>query len=186
MNEVRGALATYFASIVRSRGKELNITSQLRTAADIAAQWLVNGQTYGLKIMGGPGTGKSTLLEAMRLLIFDYMERRPIEERKYLGVYQATQITDKFRKEDENSELFYRFSCLGIDDLGIEPNIVKYYGNEIMPMIDILHRRANDHLLTIVVTNLDEQSILNKYGPRVHDRMRDMTTIILDGTSNRG
>ena len=75
---------------------------------------------------------------------------------------------------------------MAIDDLGVEPTTVKHYGNEIMPLADILHRRADERKVTIVVTNLDKELILDRYRERVYDRMRDMTTIILDGQSNRG
>ena len=76
-------------------------------------------------------------------------------------------------------------TALAIDDLGLEPITVKYYGTELMPIHDIVHQRINDNAPTVIVTNLDESKILKMYGLRLHDRMKDMSTIILDGISNR-
>ena len=44
---------------------------------------------------------------------------------------------------------------LAIDDLGTEPVEVMDYGNIITPVINLLTKRYEAHLFTIVTTNLD-------------------------------
>lgn len=136
--------------------------------------------------MGTCGTGKTTLLRAMECVINEYATRQSHKNMYSLCSFAASEIADKFRNNEDGCDNFYNFRLIAIDDLGVEPVVVKHYGNEIMPLVDIIHRRANDNKLTIIVTNIDKDSILERYGPRVYDRMRDMTTILLNGESNRG
>lgn len=186
LEQVRAGIARKYSSFVALSGKRLNITPELRNAVSVAAQWLVNGTTGGLKIMGTCGTGKTTLLRAMECVINEYAGRQSRENMYSLCSFAASEIADKFRNNEAGCDNFYNFRLVAIDDLGVEPVVVKHYGNEIMPLVDIIHRRANDNKMTIIVTNIDKDSILERYGPRVYDRMRDMTTILLNGDSNRG
>ena len=74
---------------------------------------------------------------------------------------------------------------LAIDDVGVEPTEVKYYGSELRPIIDIILHRSNENKPTIIASNFGESDFLNKYGERVFDRLKDMTTILMNGESNR-
>lgn len=185
-HEVRDNLLSIYGRLIVESGKTVRFTPEHYRAVDLAAWWLTTGQTWGLKIMGGVGTGKSTLMEAIRLLVNDYMRQVPPQAQVFINIFDASAVAETFRNDSDVCQLFFRYRAVAIDDLGIEPTTVKYYGNEIMPLTDILHRRANDRKITFVVTNLDKVSIRAKYGERVYDRMRDMTTIILNGESNRG
>lgn len=185
-HEVRDNLLSIYGRLIVESGKTVRFTPEHYRAVDLAAWWLTTGQTWGLKIMGGVGTGKSTLMEAIRLLVNDYMRQVPPQAQVFINTFDASAVAETFRSDSDVCQLFFRYRAVAIDDLGIEPTTVKYYGNEIMPLTDILHRRANDRKITFVVTNLDKVSIRAKYGERVYDRMRDMTTILLDGDSNRG
>ena len=46
---------------------------------------------------------------------------------------------------------------LGIDDLGTEPSEVSDYGNVYTPVIDLLTKRYEEQLFTIITTNLTPQ-----------------------------
>ena len=59
---------------------------------------------------------------------------------------------------------------LAIDDLGTEPVEVMDYGNIITPVINLLTKRYEAHLFTIVTTNLDPKEIHKRYGDRIADR----------------
>lgn len=186
VQEVRDNLLAICGQLIAGSGKAARFTPAHYRAIDIAAGWLTSGNTWGLKIMGGIGTGKSTLMEAIRLFVNDYMQRVPLSERAFVNIFHASDVADAFRADSDICPMFFRYRAVAIDDLGVEPTTVKHYGNEIMPLADILHRRADERKVTIVVTNLNKESIRGRYGERVYDRMRDMTTIILDGQSNRG
>ena len=75
---------------------------------------------------------------------------------------------------------FYTFSLLinldllAIDDLGTEPREVMDYGNIINPTVDILTRRYENQLFTIISTNLTPPDFSQVYGERIADRMREM------------
>ena len=46
---------------------------------------------------------------------------------------------------------------LGLDDLGTEPSEVLDYGNVYTPVIDLLTKRYEEQLFTIITTNLTPQ-----------------------------
>lgn len=53
-------------------------------------------------------------------------------------------MADAFRADSDICPMFFRYRTVAIDDLGVEPTTVKHYGNEIMPLADILHRRDDE------------------------------------------
>ena len=63
---------------------------------------------------------------------------------------------------------------LSIDDLGVEPSEVLDYGNVLSPVIELLSRRYNAQLFTIVTTNLTPKQIREHYGERIADRFNEM------------
>lgn len=175
-----------FGRLVMETGKRIRKSQSLYDAFLKAAHWLVAPDRVGLKIMGGPGTGKSTLVKAMQEVINQYNMSRSFGAFG-LVIQPALLIVDRCLRGDPEMSItaMIKKPALAIDDLGLEPITVKYYGTELMPIHDIVHQRINDNAPTVIVTNLDESKILKTYGPRLHDRMKDMSTIILDGASNR-
>lgn len=83
-------------------------------------------------------------------------------------------ITDEVRF---NSLCYERM--LAIDDLGCEPLEVQCYGNIYTPVIDLLTRRYDRQLFTIVTTNLTPQEIRPRYGDRIADRFNEMMRCII-------
>ena len=68
---------------------------------------------------------------------------------------------------------------LGIDDLGTEPSEVLDYGNVYTPVIDLLTKRYEEQLFTVITTNLTPQQIREHYGDRIADRLNEMVKKIL-------
>ena len=68
---------------------------------------------------------------------------------------------------------------LAIDDLGTEPVEVMDYGNIITPIIDLLTKRYEAQLFTILTTNLDPKDIRKRYGDRIADRLNEMMAKIV-------
>lgn len=50
------------------------------------------------------------------------------------------------------------------------------YGNVLSPMVDLLTKRYDLQLFTIVTTNLTPQEIRTNYGDRIADRLDDIVT----------
>lgn len=185
--EVVRYLLSIFDMEVAKTGKRLQRTAALTNAIQAAAHWIVAPERVGLKIMGKPGTGKSTLVMSMKRLIEEYWVITNQRDVPGLLIKPALLIADSCLRGDTTMSITELVSrpALAIDDMGLEPTTIKYYGSELMPIRDIVHERINQNRITIVATNLNETEIRNKYGARLCDRLRDMTTIILDGESHR-
>lgn len=175
-----------FKRRVMNTGKEVRNNQPLNEAVTKAAHWLVAPDRIGLKILGGPGTGKSTLVKAMQDVIIRYNLSQPFGGIG-LNIQPALLIVDRCLRGDPEMSItgLIGKAALAIDDLGLEPVSIKYYGSELMPIRDIVHQRINNDAPTIIITNLNEGDIYKKYGERLRDRLKDMSTIILDGESNR-
>ncbi len=185
-SDVARYLEIVFGHLVKETGKRIRNSQPLHVAFAKAAHWLVAPDRIGLKIIGRPGTGKSTLVRAMQVVINQYNMSQPCGAIGLI-IQPALLIADRCLRSDSEMSItaMIKKPALAIDDLGLEPVAVKYYGSELMPVRDIVHQRINDNAPTIIVTNLNEADILKKYGERLRDRMKDMSTIILDGDSNR-
>jgi len=68
---------------------------------------------------------------------------------------------------------------LTIDDLGTEPVEVMDYGNIMTPVIDLLTKRYEAQLFTIVTTILAPKDIHKRYGDRIDDRLNEMMAKIV-------
>ena len=68
---------------------------------------------------------------------------------------------------------------LGIDDLGTEPQEVMDFGNVVTPVIDLLTKRYDEQLFTIITTNLTPKQIRKHYGDRIADRLNEMVEKIV-------
>ena len=184
--QVAEAITYLFSLQCAQTGKVADISPMVVKAIEKAAHWLVNPERVSLKILGTPGTGKTTLLYAIREFIWRYNQTQPFG-RVGLPIHPALMIADSFLRGDTNFTLKNASSIpvLAIDDVGVEPTEVKYYGSEIRPLTDIILHRSNENKPTIIVSNFGEPDFLAKYGERVLDRLKDMTTILMTGESNR-
>lgn len=184
--EVAEAIGQLFLLKCAQTGKVGNISEMVRHAIEKAAHWLVAPERVSLKILGQPGTGKTTLLYAIREFIYRYNQTQPFG-RPGVSIHPALMIADAFLRNDENFNLrrASAIPVLAIDDVGVEPTSVKYFGSDLRPISDIILQRSNENKPTIIVSNFGERDFLEKYGERVADRLKDMTTIIMNGESNR-
>ena len=63
---------------------------------------------------------------------------------------------------------------IAIDDVGTESLEVLQYGNLYSPIKELIYSRYNDHLFTILSTNLNKEEFADKYGSRIDDRTNEM------------
>ncbi len=94
-----------------------------------------------------------------------------IVDAKYIA-YQCKNNYDAYRK-------LIKVDMLGIDDLGTEPSEVMDYGNVYTPVIDLLTKRYEEQLFTVITTNLTPQQIRGHYGDRIADRLNEMVKKIV-------
>ena len=145
------------------------------------ANWLTSDSSkFGILFCGECGNGKSTLLKAFQQLLNYLAIPNPDSQGNY-----GIQITDSkyvayLGRTDYPA--FIKFSqkdMLGIDDLGTEPQEVMDFGNIVTPVIDILSKRYDEQLFTIITTNLTPKQIREHYGDRIADRLNEMVEKIV-------
>lgn len=167
--------AAYETEVIR-RGTDLQ--TDINTTAAIAAvsRWLTTHTKPGLLLRGYIGVGKTTMMWAIRSVIRHLLKQD-------MHIVDARRIADLGKEASSEFEQMKRYRLLGIDDLGTEPIIVKNYGNEISPLVELLSERYNNRAFTIITTNLTTKQYENGietdelqqfYGDRTFDRMREM------------
>lgn len=153
------------------------------------AHWLtVETSRFGILLCGECGNGKSTMLKAFQQLL-NYLKIPNEYGAGYLGIriVDAKYIDYLCRKDYPAFQRLTDTDLLGIDDLGTEPKVVNDYGNVITPVIDLLTRRYEEQLFTVITTNLTPPQIREFYGDRIADRLNEMVEkIIYSNGSYRG
>lgn len=168
---------------VAYRRKELVFDEETKAHIAQVARWLIEADGKpGLMLMGLCGNGKTTLMRSLARLIeyvteatVGYSKRTTVTMLPAKEIARMCAAADKERKEFK--ELF-SLGMLGIDDLGEEPKEIMSYGMIYTPLIDLLCERYDRQLTTIITTNLTQEQLSEKYGPRVYDRFKEMLSII--------
>lgn len=89
-----------------------------------------------------------------------------------------TQFKHQLEKEASRYEEFLRAKYLFLDELGSEPERCQSYGTDYTPVQNLISYRYDRKLPTIVPTNLADDKILDRYGPRMMDRINEMFSIL--------
>lgn len=152
-----------------------------------------------LLLAGGTGNGKTTMAKAVVRMLITW--KRELEAKIQTGMFDATEeerraviklsgsvyhpllitATDLayWKTYDrENTPNFSELGFLVIDDLGVEPAIIKNFGTAMTPVTDLLYKRCDKMLPTIVTTNLTMKEISEVYGGRVADRLAEVVEAI--------
>lgn len=174
VDNIPSILEAYYTNEIESRGGTVIFDDETKRHLRKASTWLVSTTKPGLMLFGKVGNGKSTLARAIGRLIELVYASDGFRDRKVLQSVSALELAAlakdnplKFQ-ELKNSEL------LAIDDVGVEPSIVKSWGNEISPFTEIIYYRYEKQLFTILTSNLTVYDIGGRYGPRVADRFTEM------------
>lgn len=141
----------------------------------------------GILICGNVGTGKSSMLEALRLLGDTYykeFEKTSLLFWKHNCKQIVSSYMDKYDAEGKNLKKYYKGSIpLYFDDLGTEE--IAFNGGYNV-MADILEARYEAKSKTFITSNLGLRQIEERYGLRVRDRIDEMFNIIpISGESFR-
>lgn len=173
-------MAAYQAEVHKNGCTFIPDENTKRTLAD-TSRWLATHRKSSLLLRGNVGVGKTTLMYAIRNVI-------SIRMNENLQVWEARRIAALGKGKDGQQVLdeLSKRPLLGIDDLGCEPLLVKDYGNDVTPLIELLTERYNKRLFTIITTNLaivkkdgrDVDEIEERYGERIADRIREQYNTI--------
>ena len=190
-NDLINALTRAYNTEVVARGNKLEAIP--RTAIEKCAQWLAaKDGRVGLLLYGTVGTGKTTMLNAICRVINTFAKPSysdiTLNEDKTAAV-KVIRAKDVVLAWQDNKVL-YKQMCgtelLGIDEFGVEAIDVNTYGNTNEPIIDLLSTRYDKQKCTLISSNLDIETIGDRYGARLQDRFVEMfKTIAFTGKSYR-
>lgn len=171
-------LASYMLSSYRyqvsSRGMEYKDDECILQNINTVAAWLTTAsEKCGFMFSGNVGNGKTTLMRAVQQTLnwLRYADITP----QYMGmrIISAKEISTNMHIPD-NFDVVCRYDGLAIDDLGAESKEEMSYGSVRTPVIDLLERRYDRQLFTVVTTNLTKEERRQKYGTRLYDRFQEM------------
>ena len=156
--------------------RSLQFTEDDATTAHIekAAKWLTGNYKPGLMLFGTVGNGKTTLARAIGSLISVLYDSSYVNERKGVRYVSALELANIAKDDSVQFENIKKTELLAIDDVGIEPSVVKVWGNEISPFVDTIYYRYDRQLFTIMTSNLNAEDLRKRYGERVADSFREM------------
>ena len=166
---------------VEYRCRRFEMNSHVEQQAATIAGWLTDGgSAFGLLLCGGCGNGKSTFVKAFQQIL-NQMQLRDEYGRGYRGIriMDARGIARMCKGDWREWEHICDLPMLAVDDLGIEPLEIQDYGNVLSPMVELLMRRYDRQLFTMVTTNLTPQEIRAKYGDRIAARLNEMMVKIV-------
>ena len=160
---------------------ELN-PERLAYYCDQVIGYLTNSKRF-LLMYGTTGCGKTTMLNAICKMI-GYLYYSNISgtgtalDRRGFQWENAYTITEWAKNDRSRYEDFKRCEWAAIDDIGQEAAEVSNYGAIIYPVRDILLYRYENDLVTILTTNKAPKDLTDFYGPRVGDRLAEVTQMI--------
>lgn len=206
--EVQQRLKEQYNYIVLQRHGYAPNDGDNAAAIAAAAQWLTDAtMKRNLLIVGGVGTGKSTLAGAIAAMLYDeyggqFREtlkdaQRKDHEKGMTGHYErmiafydekgwplltcsAFQLVNAV-SQDEGAD-FARLTraqfCI-IDDIGTEPTEINQFGTRRRPFAELVSERYNSAPGGLVLTsNLPFDKLAEQYGPRTGDRLREMCEVL--------
>ena len=179
--DVPDMLTACYVHEVERRGKVYKDDEATRQHIASVSKWLTNPRGKpGLFLYGNIGSGKTTLARSIAQLIsLLYGNEYHYDDRKGVVTVSALQLADEAKKEDGGRLSLYRTTeLLHIDDVGTEPASLKVWGNEVSPLTDILYRRYDNMLYTVITSNLYEDDICKRYGERIGDRFREIFDLL--------
>lgn len=171
-------LRAAYQAQVASRGRKPELMVNIEPAIQTCARWLTDSSTKpGLILQGNVGTGKTTLLYAIKMVV-EAMDQK----KRKMEIEGASAMVKTFLQDIKRFDAWVYTPLLGIDDLGTEAVSVKDYGNDKTPMGDLLLERYRRLPFTIITTNLTKQQLLETYGERVESRLSEWCGFMAFGT----
>lgn len=144
-------------------------------------------------LLGRTGIGKTFMFKMLGKLYKSYpmkfvrTDKYRMAEMRYDYLVSAFTIFGEYSSKGYDGVVSYiNRPFMVIDDLGSEPAMANYFGNQVNIMKLIFEERHLKGNVTNFSSNLPMSAIKEKYGERVHDRIFQDTNIIeLNGTNWR-
>lgn len=161
---------------VQSRGREVVDNDKIdEYISKISAFLSENRKRQGLLFLGLPGNGKTTMLLAIQNATNYLIRTGYLKEWSGIRFIHALDVVRASVSKD--SSIFQgliKEPLLAVDDVGTEPADVSNYGNIVNPVTELIERRYEAQLFTIISSNLQSSEFRPRYGSRVADRFYEM------------
>lgn len=182
------ALLTAFKGQVNSCSNWIEDEQQITKIKQIAQELTRRTKRNSIILQGIPGSGKTNMLLALKAFIWhsninDYRKSRDTgrNERLYLYTWNARDIVSIYLSDKKAYKELVNHSLLGIDDLGLELENIKQYGNDYYPIAELIYKRYELGLPIFLSTNLPFRarednmlSIESVYGSRIASRLNEV------------
>ena len=179
IEELTEILTSLYQGVVEDRGNVFRDINGAELAKNIAAvaEWMTGSRlTTSLLLQGTPGSGKTSLMNALYSLYRFYYSS---------STYRCTakMINDNYQSKLDKERSFYdefkKADYLFLDDLGTEPDKFKDYGVDYTPIPELLYERYEKQRITVISTNLPDSKLTARYGKRIMDRFAEMCQKII-------
>lgn len=138
-------------------------------AAQDYAQALLGGSSANLIIVGGFHVGKTHL--ACSIASRCAFAGLSVSYSTAMRMVQSIRSARSYRDQGDakNSDHFASASLLILDDVGVGYNTA----SEMVELLDVLDMRYQNRLATVLVSNLDENALIQYLGPRIVAKMSE-------------
>jgi DNA replication protein DnaC len=166
---------------VESRQRKFVLNNMLKEQVTVMADWLTSDSTkFGMLMCGQCGNGKSTLVKAFQRILNQANLRDEYNSSHYgIVIIDSKELVNLRLNNYAEWQTLIQREMLAVDDLGTESIEINQYGNIITPLIDLLTKRYDKQLFTLVTTNLKPAEIRERYGDRIADRLNEMMVKII-------
>jgi len=155
--DAKNVLRDYFYTFLELYGKRLVWQREYDEIAD----WLSDNKGLGLFMYGECGLGKSFLGRyVLPAILIEY-------HNLMLKVYNVQEM-------NRDIDLILSRKIIYIDDVGTE-DIAHHYGNKRLAFAEVMDAVEKEDKLIVVSTNLNSEEIIEMYGERVMDRIKETT-----------
>lgn len=137
-----------------------------------------------LILIGKPGTGKSHLCCGMVIELYRSHRVRRVDLPDLIREIRATWHKDSQHSEEFVLEFYGTLDLLIIEEVGTGAGT----DDERARIFQVVNRRYESMLPTVIVSNLDMESLKKEIGERVIDRLREgeRSLVVFDWQSHRG
>ena len=174
-NETENLIASAIDAVVTRKNCKFIKDEGFSERIKRISEWMVDCPDKWLFMHGLVGTGKSTTADALALMINSAFFKNRRGDFVKVDRIRAKELV---KSTNEDIEELKKTEILIIDDFGNENHSYNLYGNVRDISTEIIEARYDMRKLTIFTSNFPFTAILERYGERVYDRMREMAFIV--------
>lgn len=158
--KTQAAITAAYSALLESSGHDPKDVPNDKISS--VSKWLCCSGKPGLLLYGNYGTGKTTMLNAIRHVYNSLPDCFALH-------FTAKKFVENY--SDNGFLVCSEKTLVIIDELGREFDIHLQYGNATEPIVDLICFREDRCLPTILATNFTEKELMSKYGPHIYDRL---------------